>query len=115
MNVFEVLADPVRREILETLADGEMQAGKVVTRVQSRFDMTQAAVSQHLRVLRENGFARMRAAGNRRLYSVEVTGLRQADAWLERFRALWEPRLRALGEEIARGKKQRSTPRIKKS
>lgn len=64
-------------------------------------------MSQHLRVLRESGFANVRVGGPRRIYSVDVEPLREVDAWLDRFRSFWEPRLDALETEIARGKRKR--------
>ncbi|HWM06306.1 MAG TPA: metalloregulator ArsR/SmtB family transcription factor [Actinophytocola sp.] len=107
MHAFDVLGDPVRRRILELLADGELAAGQVAAVVQEEFGITQPAVSQHLKVLRENGFARVRAEGTRRLYAVDPTPLREADQWLDHFRRFWTPHLDALATEIARGKKQR--------
>ncbi len=68
MHVFEVLSDPVRRRILELLGAGEMASGEVVEAIGAEFGITQAAVSQHLKVLRESGFARVRADAQRRLY-----------------------------------------------
>jgi DNA-binding transcriptional ArsR family regulator len=64
-------------------------------------------VSQHLRVLRESGFATVRQEGPRRVYLVESLPLEEVDAWLNQFRALWEQRLDALATEIARGKRER--------
>jgi DNA-binding transcriptional ArsR family regulator len=107
MHAFDVLGDPVRRRILELLADGAHSSGDVVAVVQREFGITQPAVSQHLKVLRESGFASVRVDGARRLYSVETGPLQEVDAWLEKFRAFWEPRLDALATEIARGKKKR--------
>jgi DNA-binding transcriptional ArsR family regulator len=107
MHTFEVLADPVRRRILELLGPGEMASGEVVEAIGVEFGISQAAVSQHLKVLRENGFARVRADAQRRLYSVDATGLRAVDAWVEQFRGFWEPKLDALATEIARGKRER--------
>lgn len=107
MHAFDVLGDPVRRRILELLAEGELSAGGVVAVIRQEFGISQPAVSQHLRVLRENGFARRRVDGPRRLYSVESSRLREVDAWLDRFRALWEERLDALATEVARGKRER--------
>lgn len=107
MHAFDVLGDPVRRRILETLADGEHRSGQLVEVIQSEFGITQAAVSQHLRVLRESGFATVRADGQRRIYSVDPEPLREVDMWLDRFRAFWEPKFGALETEIARGKKRR--------
>lgn len=107
MHAFDVLGDPVRRRILELLADGEQSAGEVSAVVRVEFGISQPAVSQHLRVLRENGFATVRAEGTRRLYSVDPTPLREVDAWLERYRRFWTQHLDALATEIARGKRER--------
>ena len=108
MHAFDVLGDPVRRRILELLADGEQAAGAVGAVVQAEFGISQPAVSQHLRVLREHGFATVRVAGARRLYAVDPTPLRDVDVWLERYRRFWDQRLDALGTEIARGRRRRS-------
>lgn len=107
MHAFDVLRDPVRRRILELLAADERASGEVATVIQREFGITQAAVSQHLKVLRDSGFARVRADGARRIYTVEAEPLRDVDAWLERFRRLWEPKLDALSTEIERGKRRR--------
>ena len=107
MHAFDILGDPVRRRILELLADGERASGAVVEVIQEEFGITQSAVSQHLKVLRESGFASVRVDGSRRLYSMQPTSLQAVDAWLQRFKKLWEPRLEALATEVARGKRQR--------
>lgn len=107
MHAFDVLGDPVRRRILELLATSEQRSGDVVKVIQSEFGITQAAVSQQLRVLRENGFASVRVDGPRRIYSVDARPMQEVDEWLNRFRAFWEPKLDALETEIARGKKER--------
>ncbi|MGY1792569.1 ArsR/SmtB family transcription factor [Geodermatophilus sp. SYSU D00525] len=109
MHAFDVLGDPVRRRILELLADGELSAGEVTAVVRREFGITQPAVSGHLRVLRENGFARVRAEGARRLYAVEPAPLQDVDRWLERFRRTWDRHLDALATELARGKRERRT------
>ena len=107
MHAFDVLGDPVRRRILELLADGEQSSGAVTEVVRAEFGITQPAVSQHLRVLREAGFATVRPEGARRLYAVNPEPLRDVDDWLGPFRAFWAPRLDALDTEIARGRRQR--------
>ncbi|RKH57293.1 ArsR/SmtB family transcription factor [Corallococcus llansteffanensis] len=107
MHAFDVLGDPVRRRILELLAEGEHASGEVVAVVQREFGITQSAVSQHLKVLRDNGFATVRVDGARRLYAVDAAPLAEVDAWLGRFRAFWTPKLDALATEVARGKKKR--------
>jgi DNA-binding transcriptional ArsR family regulator len=107
VNAFDILGDPVRRRILELLASGEHRSGEVVAVIREEFGITQPAVSQHLRVLRESGFATVRADGPRRIYSVQAEPFREVDAWLDRFRGFWEPRLDALETEVARGKRKR--------
>ncbi|MCA0294628.1 MAG: metalloregulator ArsR/SmtB family transcription factor [Actinobacteria bacterium] len=107
MHALDILGDPVRRRILELLADGELTAGGIGTIVQAEFGISQPAVSQHLRVLREAGFASVRADGARRLYAVAPAQLAEADAWFDRFRSFWEPPLAALGTELARGRRER--------
>ncbi|MFS0728239.1 ArsR/SmtB family transcription factor [Paenibacillus sp. 1P07SE] len=108
MHAFDVLGDPVRRRILELLAEGEQRSGDVVDVIRGEFGITQAAVSQHLRVLRESGFANVRIDGPRRIYSVDALPLQEVNAWLDRFRQYWEPKLDALETEIARGQKERA-------
>ena len=76
MHAFDVLGDPVRRRILELLADGELTAGAISDAVQAEFGISQPAVSQHLRVLRDSGFATVRPDGARRLYAVKPEPLR---------------------------------------
>lgn len=107
VHAFDVLGDPVRRRILELLATGEQTSGAVVAVIQQEFGISQPAVSQHLRVLRENGFATVRAEGTRRLYTVDAEPLREVDVWLDHFRRFWGQRLDALGTELARGKRER--------
>src|SRR3954454_2739708 len=110
VHAFDVLGDPVRRRILELLADGEQAAGALGAVVQAEFGITQPAVSQHLRVLRQHGFATVRAQGARRLYAVDPAPLRDVDAWLDRYRRIWDQRLDALGTELARGRRRRRPP-----
>jgi DNA-binding transcriptional ArsR family regulator len=107
VHAFDVLGDPVRRRIVELLAAGEHSSGEIVAVIQREFGISQAGVSQHLRVLRDNGFATVRASGARRLYRLDAAPLRTVDAWLDNFRAEWEPRLDALATEVERGKRAR--------
>ena len=107
MHAFDVLGDPVRRRILELLAGGEQTSGAITATIRDEFGISQPGVSQHLRVLREAGFATVRPEGARRLYAVDPAPLRDVDAWLDPFRAFWAPRLDALATEIARGRRQR--------
>src|SRR3954447_8141717 len=103
MHAFDVLGDPVRRRILELLADGEQPSGAISAVVQAEFGISQPAVSQHLRVLRDSGFATVRPEGARRLYAVDATSFREVDAWLEPFHRFWDQRLDSLATELARG------------
>ncbi|GAA2258834.1 hypothetical protein GCM10010232_56590 [Streptomyces amakusaensis] len=75
---------------MELLAEGEQPSGAVAAVIRSEFGISQPAVSQHLRVLRESGCASVRAEGARRLYAVEAAPLREADLWLAGFRNRWE-------------------------
>jgi DNA-binding transcriptional ArsR family regulator len=107
MHALDILGDPVRRRIIELLADGERSAGAIGEVVQSEFGISQPAVSQHLRVLRDAGFATVRPEGTRRLYAVDPGPLEAADAWFDPFRRFWQPHLDALGTELARGRRER--------
>ncbi|HWM17908.1 MAG TPA: metalloregulator ArsR/SmtB family transcription factor [Microbacterium sp.] len=107
MHAFDVLGDPVRRRILEMLVVDERSSGEVVSVIRDEFGISQPAVSQHLRVLRESGFARVRAEGTRRLYSVDAGPLQDVDEWLQPFRQFWDQRLDALGTELSRERRTR--------
>jgi DNA-binding transcriptional ArsR family regulator len=107
MHALDILGDPVRRRIVELLAEGERRAGEIGATVQAEFGISQPAVSQHLRVLRDAGFTRVRADGTRRLYALEPDALAEADRWFAAFRHAWAPRLDALGTELARGRRER--------
>jgi DNA-binding transcriptional ArsR family regulator len=114
VNAFDVLGDPVRRRILEFLAGGELSSGEVVDAIAAEFGISQPAVSQHLKVLRESGFATVRPQGTRRLYSIDLAGIEEVDRWLSNLRSFWERRLDALGTEIARGKRHRQQRRAER-
>lgn len=111
-RVFEALADPVRRHILELVAAGEQPAGTIVAAVQEVTTISQPGVSQHLKLLREAGLVQVRAEGTRRLYGLDTDGVEAARTWLT---ALSDPLahfaqpLDALATEIARGKRARRT------
>ena len=117
MLVLAALADPVRREIVELLAAGEMGAGEIA----ERFPVTRPAVSRHLRVLREAGLVTSEVRAQRRVYRLERAPLAELDAWLERFRPLpgragssaslapgLANALDALDTEIRRGRRRRT-------
>ena len=107
---FEALGDPTRRQILELLAPGEQPAGAVVAALQARAPISQPAVSQHLKVLRDAGLVSVRAEGTHRRYAVDEAGLDAARAWLTRLAdplAPFAQPLDALGTEVARGRRAR--------
>lgn len=107
MHAFDVLGDPVRRRILELLVEDEQGSGALANIIQKEFSITQSAVSQHLKILRDSNFANSRKDGVRRIYSIEEKAFQETHLWLNRFRQLWEPKLDAFAMEIAKGKKQR--------
>jgi DNA-binding transcriptional ArsR family regulator len=107
VHALDVLGDPVRRRILELLADGERTSGAIAAVVQAEFGISQPAVSQHLRVLRESGFTTVRPQGARRLYAVDSVPLQEVDMWLQPFRRFWNQHLDALETELARGRRER--------
>ena len=107
MHALDVLGDPVRRRILELLAAGEQTSGTLAGVIQAEFGISQPAVSQHLRVLRESGFTTVRPDGARRLYAVDSAPLQEVDMWLAPFRHFCNQHLDALATELARGKRER--------
>ena len=97
MDVFTAVADPTRRRILEALAEGEQPAGELVAAVP---ELTQPAVSRHLRVLRETGLVSSTPAGQQRIYRLERDGLDEIDVWIERTRRFWTPALDRLDAHV---------------
>jgi DNA-binding transcriptional ArsR family regulator len=107
MGAFEALADPVRRRIVELLAEGEQPAGALGQTVQQEFGISQPGASQHLRVLRDHAVVQVRAEGARRIYALDASALSQLDRWLDQFRGAWDQPLDALETELARGQRER--------
>lgn len=97
-TVLEAVAEPTRRRILDAVRDGERSVSELVDVV----GMHQPGVSRHLKVLREAGLVDVRADAQRRLYRLRVEPLRELDAWLEPYRALWADRLDGLERHLAR-------------
>lgn len=94
--MFEVVAEPNRLRIVELLRDGEQPVGALV----DALDVSQPAVSKHLRVLREAGLVEMRVDANRRLYRLCPEPFQELDAWLAPYRAMWEHRLDDLSTHL---------------
>jgi DNA-binding transcriptional ArsR family regulator len=103
-DVFQTLADPTRRRIVEALRSGERAVNDIVDAV----DIDQSGVSRHLRILSEAGFVRVRPEGPKRLYSLRPEPFRELEAWLVGYRGLWEARLDRLGEALARKQRARA-------
>jgi DNA-binding transcriptional ArsR family regulator len=101
--VLRALADESRRTVLETLTNGPATAGELA----ALLPIARPGVSRHLRVLREAGLVEVRQEAQRRVYSLRPEPLEEVDAWLGRYRALWQQRLAALHTEVARGKRER--------
>jgi DNA-binding transcriptional ArsR family regulator len=96
VSPFEVLAEPNRRRILELLEPGEQAVGELVTQL----ELSQPAVSKHLRILREAGLVEVRGDAQRRLYRVRPEPLRAVDEWLAPYRRMWSARLERLERHL---------------
>lgn len=107
MHPFAVLGDPARRRIVEVLAAHEHSSGELVDKVGGEFEISQSAVSQQLRVLRDEGFARVRSEGRRRIYTLDPTPLRTIDAWVDHYLEFWGNTLGDLAKEVERGRAER--------
>jgi len=101
LAAFQILADPVRRHILEALRNGERPVGAIVKRAR----IHQSGVSRHLRILQESGFVSVRPDGQRRLYSLRPEPFQEMEEWLAQYRAVWEARLDRLGDALKRRRK----------
>lgn len=98
MDIFEAIAEPNRRQILDLLRGGERPAGELV----EALGLSQPGVSKHLKVLREAGLVTVRADAQRRLYRLHSDRLAELDAWLAPYRRFWTDRLAALDEHLER-------------
>src|SRR5580693_6992824 len=96
-RVFHALAEPTRRAIMERLTSGP----STVSDLARPFDMTLAAIVQHLQVLEDSGVIRTEKVGRVRTCRIEPKGLRVAEAWIAERRTLWEQRLDRLGDFLA--------------
>jgi DNA-binding transcriptional ArsR family regulator len=95
-TLWTVLADPHRRAVLDVLRTGERPVNDLVEVT----GLTQSATSKHLRVLREAGLVRVRVSAQQRIYALDPRPIAAIDAWLEPYRALWNPSLDALGRYL---------------
>jgi DNA-binding transcriptional ArsR family regulator len=98
MSLFDVVAEPHRRRILDLLSEAERPVGELV----AQLEMSQPAVSKHLRILREAGLVEVRGDAQRRLYSVRPEPLRAIDEWLTPYRRMWAASLDDLARHLDR-------------
>ena len=96
MQVFEVLADDIRRRIVELLAQGDLPAGEIA----ANFDVSGPAISRHLRVLREAGVVRYRREGQKWVYALDPDPLVALDRWVRHTVETWQRRFATLGEHL---------------
>ena len=96
--LFEILAEPTRRRVLDLLRERERTVGDLV----DELEMSQPAVSKHLRVLRDAGLVEARVDAQRRIYSLRAEPLADVDAWLEPYRKFWRGRLASLQRHVVR-------------
>jgi len=99
-ELFETLADPTRRRIVETLRGGERQVNDIVLRA----GIHQSGVSRHLRILHESGFVSVRPEGQRRFYALRAEPFREMESWLAGYHQLWAARLDRFGAALAHQK-----------
>ena len=104
MDVFGAIAEPNRRRLLELVARRSRSAGELVA---SLPELTQPAVSRHLRVLREAGLVAVKAEGQKRIYTLRPERLAELDRWLARYRRFWSDQLDALENHLARAPRPR--------
>ncbi len=104
-ELFTVLADPTRRQIIAMLAERERSAGELV----AAFDISQPAISRHLRILREAGLVTVRGEGQRRIYRLDAAPLAALDDWLMGYRRLWSARLDRLEQRIEERRREAVT------
>lgn len=102
---FQVLADPIRLQIVEILRDRERAVNDIVSCV----DIDQSGVSRHLRILHDAGFVQVRPDGQKRLYSLGAEPFQELDAWISRYRKLWEKRLDRFGQALTQSQERGSS------
>jgi DNA-binding transcriptional ArsR family regulator len=96
MDSLAALADPTRRRIVETLAEGALSSGDIA----SRFSISAPAISQHLKTLRMAKLVRVRREAQRRIYELDLEGVDEMSAWIAQIRRFWSTRLDALESQL---------------
>ncbi|RTL70769.1 MAG: ArsR family transcriptional regulator [Pseudonocardiaceae bacterium] len=95
-DVFDALANPVRRRLIELLAQGPRTAGDLA----AQFSLSRPAVAEHLQVLRRTGLVRDEQVGRQRNYHLTGEPLAEVEAWLHPLERFWRGRLRALADVV---------------
>jgi DNA-binding transcriptional ArsR family regulator len=108
-DVFQTLADPTRRRIVELLRDEEQAVSDIVALV----GIHQSGVSRHLRILSEAGFVQVRPEGSKRLYSLCPKPFRELDDWVASYRGLWEAQLERFAVALDRAQREPKGERLK--
>ena len=106
-DVFQILADPTRRRIVDALRLGERSVGELVAVA----DIGQPGVSRQLAILEDADFVVVRPDGRRRLYSLRPQPFRELSEFVSAYRVIWEPRLDRLGAELERRRKKKNWKR----
>jgi len=101
VDVFEAVAEPNRRVLLDALAGSERTAGELVAMLPG---LTQPSVSRHLRILREVGLVEVRPDAQRRIYALRADGLVAIDSWIDRYRRFWNDHLDTLERHLGSSK-----------
>ncbi len=96
MDSLAALADPTRRRIVETLAEGALSSGDIA----KRFSISAPAISQHLKTLRRARLVRVRVDAQRRIYELDLEGVNEMSAWISQIRRHWSTRLDALEAQL---------------
>jgi DNA-binding transcriptional ArsR family regulator len=104
IDAFQVIADPTRRRIVETLLQGEAAVNDILARV----EIQQSGVSRHLRILHEAGFVQVRPDGQKRLYSLCPEPFQELNTWIQRYQLFWEARLEKFAAALERRQKARA-------
>ncbi|TMD09230.1 MAG: winged helix-turn-helix transcriptional regulator [Chloroflexi bacterium] len=108
-DVFQILADPTRRRLVDALRDGERSVSELVDVV----DIGQPGVSRQLAILQDARFVVVRPDGRRRLYALRPERFRELDDWMMGYRGMWEARLNRFAAELDR--RGRTRPKNKEA
>jgi DNA-binding transcriptional ArsR family regulator len=101
MDKFSAVADPKRRAMLDLLVKRERSVGELVSAFP---DISQPAVSKHLRILKDAGIVDMRVQAQQRIYTLQPKGLAELEAWIAKYKVFWSDSLDALEQHLSEKK-----------